>query len=423
MGMTMAEKVLATHTNSYKVKAGDFVLASPDLVLLNDISGPLAIKQLENHGVNIAMPSKVVIVLDHLSPPPTIMAAQNNKAMRLFAGKESIKLFDVGEGIEHTLLPERNLIKPGYLVAGGDSHTVTYGAFNAFGSGFGATDIAVTMALDLLWLKVPEAQKFTVVGQRAPFTTGKDLILTIIRDIGVDGANYQSMEFMGSGLLGFNIDEYMAICNMSVEAGAKTCIIEANDVIKEWAKAKLGSDKHQYVKPDPDARYVEEWIYDASRLEPMVAKPHTPSNAVPVSEAEGIHVDEVYIGNCANGTLTDLRQAASVLRGRRVAKGTRLIIVPATRGIYVEALREGLIDVFINAGAVISPPTCGACAGLHMGLLGDGETAVATINRNFIGRMGSPKASVYLANAYVAAAAAVTGEITHPGKIINWGQE
>ena len=427
MGFTIAEKVLGLHVvgGRREVRAGDYVLARPDVILLNDVSGPLAIKQFRQivgDGGKVADPSKVVFVNDHFVPPPTIEAAINAKLMRQFAGEFGIKLFDVGEGIEHTLLPEQGLVKPGYLVIGGDSHTTTYGAFNAFGSGFGATDIAVALALGYLWFLVPESQRFIFEGDRPPFITGKDLILNVIRDIGVDGATYQSMEFTGDALLKFNIDEYEHIANMAVEAGAKAGIIEANEVIMRWAESKFRGEVINYVRADLDAKYVEVHRYDITKMEPMVAKPHSPGNAVPISEVEGVHVDQVYIGNCANGTLTDLRQAAAVLRGRKVAPGVRLIVVPATRSIYEQALREGLIDIFIKAGAFVSSPTCGACAGLHLGLLADGEVAVATTNRNFRGRMGSAKAEIYLANAYVAAAAAVKGEITDPSKLISWSE-
>ncbi|PMP87976.1 MAG: 3-isopropylmalate dehydratase large subunit [Caldisphaera sp.] len=427
MGKTIAEKIFDNHLtkDSDKAKAGNYVLAKPDIILLNDISGPVAVKQFNKIGSNeIANKESIVIVLDHFSPPPNIDAAQNNKLLRDFAKKYGIKnFFEIGEGIEHTLLPEVGLIKPGSLVVGGDSHTTTYGAFNSFGTGFGATDIGVSMALGYLWFLVPESMKFQLNGKRPPFITGKDLILNIIGDIGVDGATYMSMEFSGEALKYFNMDEYMHIANMSVEAGAKSGIFEPNDNIIEWSKSKFPDSYDKLlVKADEDANYYYEKKYDISNMEPMVAKPHSPGNVAPISEVEGIPVNQVYIGNCANGTITDLRQAASILRDKRIAKGVRLIIVAATRQVYMKAMKEGLIEIFMNSGAFVTHSSCGACAGLHMGLLADDEIAITTTNRNFQGRMGSSKAKVYLSNAFVAAASALTGEITNPRKISDWNE-
>jgi len=425
LGKTIAEKILVSHMieKAADVKAGDYILAKPDIILLNDVSGPVAVKQFRRITNKVADPDKVVIVIDHFSPPPNLDAASNNKLLREFAKEQGIKiLFDIGEGIEHTLLPERGVVKPGSLVIGGDSHTTTYGAFNAFGSGFGATDIAVALALGYLWFRVPESIRFEFHGTRPPFVTGKDLILHVIHDIGVDGATYMSMEFGGEALNRFNIDEYMHMSNMAVEAGAKAGIFEPNEVIIEWAKSKYGSIFNSFVKADPDAKYVDIRKYDISTMEPMIAKPHSPGNVVPISEVGGVSVNQVYIGNCANGTPTDLRQAAAILKGRKIADNVRLIIVAATRNIYKQALKEGLIDIFIEAGAFVTHSTCGACAGLHMGLLADGEVAVSNINRNFRGRMGSAKAEIYLTNTYVAAAAAVAGKIVDPRKIADWSE-
>jgi len=423
MKQTIAEKILSKkNIEGKEVKAGDIILGKPDVILINDASAPLAFIQFKNIGAKkVADPQSVVVVLDHFSPPPSLSAAEDFKEIRIFVQEHGVpNFFEMGSGIEHTLLPERGFIKPGSLIIGGDSHTTTYGAFNAFGTGLGSTDIAVALALGYTWFLVPESQRFEFEGERMPFVSGKDLILRVIKDIGVDGATYQSMEFAGSGLLQFNMDEYMALCNMAVEAGAKAGIVEANENIAKWAVSKFGY-LPELVRADEGAEYVNVIKYNLSEInEPLVAKPHSPGNVVGVSEVEGIHVDQVYIGNCANGTLTDLRQAAFVLKGRHVAKGTRLIVVPATQQIYKQAIKEGLIDIFLEAGAVISPPTCGACFGGHMGLLADGEVAITTTNRNFRGRMGSAKAEIYLANAFVAAASAVTGYITNPKKIVNW---
>jgi 3-isopropylmalate/(R)-2-methylmalate dehydratase large subunit len=423
MKQTIAEKILSKkNIEGKEVKAGDIILGKPDVILINDASAPLAFIQFKNIGAKkVANPQSVVVVLDHFSPPPSLSAAEDFKEIRIFVQEHGVpNFFEMGSGIEHTLLPERGFIKPGSLIIGGDSHTTTYGAFNAFGTGLGSTDIAVALALGYTWFLVPESQRFEFEGERMPFVSGKDLILRVIKDIGVDGATYQSMEFAGSGLLQFNMDEYMALCNMAVEAGAKAGIVEANENVAKWAVSKFGY-LPELVRADEGAEYVNVIKYNLSEInEPLVAKPHSPGNVVGVSEVEGIHVDQVYIGNCANGTLTDLRQAAFVLKGRHVAKGTRLIVVPATQQIYKQAIKEGLIDIFLEAGAVISPPTCGACFGGHMGLLADGEVAITTTNRNFRGRMGSAKAEIYLANAFVAAASAVTGYITNPKKIVNW---
>jgi len=425
VGKTIAEKILQAHLveKHNEIKPGEIVLAKPDVILLNDVSGPLSIKQVKNIGARkVKNVNSLVLVLDHFEPPPSLEAAQNNKVMRDFAKEQGTnKFFEIGSGIEHTLLPEMGLVKPGYLIIGGDSHTTTYGAFNAYGSGFGATDIAVAMALGYLWFRVPESQLFIFKGSRPPFITGKDLILHVIGDIGVDGANFQSMEFSGPALLNFNIDEYMHVANMAIEAGAEAGIFEPNEVIINWSKTHLG-EVTNLVKADNDAKYLDVHEYDITSLEPLIAKPHSPGNVVTVKEVEGVPVNQVYIGNCANGTITDLRQAAAILRNKKISKDVRLIIMAATRNVYKQAIKEGLIDVFIDSGAQVSHSTCGACFGGHMGLLADGEVAITTTNRNFRGRMGSAKAEVYLANAMVAAASAITGYITDPRKVADWDE-
>jgi 3-isopropylmalate/(R)-2-methylmalate dehydratase large subunit len=420
MGQTMAEKILARHAISGEIAPGRIVRARVDCVLLNDVSGPLSFKQFREMGATrVADPEGVVLVCDHFAPAPSLAAAHGLRAMRLFAQEQQIPHFyDVGQGgIEHTLLPERRLIAPGDLIIGGDSHTCTYGAFNAFGTGLGSTDIAAAMALGELWFLVPESVRFTFAGAKRPYVTGKDIILRVLREIGADGATYQAMEFDGEGIASLTIDERMAVCNMAVEGGAKTGIVVPDAVTEAWARDYAAPRPYELVAPDPDAHYAATYTFDLADFGPMVARPHSPANVVPVDEVVGTHVDQVYIGNCANGTLTDLRQAVSLLGGRRVARGTRAIVVPATQRVYEQALTEGLIEQLVEAGVAVSTPTCGACFGGHMGLLDEGEVALTTTNRNFRGRMGHAGAQVYLANAYVAAAAAVAGEIVDPARV------
>jgi 3-isopropylmalate/(R)-2-methylmalate dehydratase large subunit len=421
MGKTIAEKIIEAHAvGGGSVEPGAIVQARPDRILLNDVSGPMAFAQFERMGGRrVAEPQKVVLVCDHFVPPSTLAAAHALQEMRAFARSQGIAHFyDVGRGgIEHTLLPERGLVSPGALIVGGDSHTCTYGAFNAFGTGLGSTDIAAALALGHLWFMVPESMRIELRGHLRPFVTGKDVILHLLGTIGADGATYQCLELGGEGLASLNVDERMAICNMAVEGGAKTGITTFDDMTAEWAGAFLPHPP-QPVVPDPDAHYVTTLTIELSSLDPLVAQPHSPANITSVAAIGRIKVHQVYIGNCANGTMTDLRQAAHVLKGRQVAPGTRAIVVPATQRIYREALAEGVIDQFLAAGAVVSPPTCGACFGGHMGLLDDGEVAVTTTNRNYRGRMGHAGAGVYLANAYVAAAAAVAGEIVDPRHVV-----
>jgi len=364
----------------------------------------------------VADPSRVVLVNDHFVPPKDVASAANLTVMRQFAREQGIEHFyDFTEGgIEHTLLPERGLVAPGELIAGGDSHTCTYGAFAALGTGLGSTDMAALLALGELWFQVPQTLRYDVVGSKRPFVSGKDLILYLIGRFGVDGATYMCMEFGGDGMAQFNMDERMAICNMAVEAGAKTCIVEPDPVTRQWASGMAFNRPVREVRSDPDAEFAARHTVKLDELVPLVACPHSPGNVRPVEEVRGVRVHQVYIGNCSNGTLTDLRQAAQVVRGKRVAKGVRAIVVPATQAIYRQAMAEGLLAILTEAGFIVSAPTCGACFGGHMGVLDRGEVAVATTNRNFRGRMGHPESQVYLANAYVAAAAAIAGELVAP---------
>lgn len=417
MGKTIAEKILESHAlEAGTIEPGAIVRAWVDLILLNDVNGPIAFRHFENMGGGpVAAPDKVALVCDHFAPAPNAPAARLIGDMRRFAESKGVKnFFDVGKGgIEHTLAPEQGLIGPGHLIAGGDSHTGTAGAFSAFGTGMSWAGMAALMMLDETWFRVPESMRFTISGKKPEYVTGKDVILKILQDIGVAGALYKSMEFAGPGLAELNIDERMGVCNMVVEAGAKTGIFEPDGETAAWAKQHC---KREYalVRADADAQYEVRHEIDLSRIRPLVAKPYSPENVVPVDEIKGVRVNQVYMGNCANGTITDLRQIASVLKGRKVARGTRAVIVPATQKVYVQAMHEGLIEQFIEAGAAVTTPTCGACFGGHNGALDDGEVAVATINRNFKGRAGHAGAQVYLSNSFVAAATAVAGEIIDP---------
>jgi 3-isopropylmalate/(R)-2-methylmalate dehydratase large subunit len=421
MGKTIAEKILASHAldASARTEPGNIVRARVDLVLLNDANGPVAIHHFENMGGGaVASPDNLAMVCDHFAPAPNAAAARMLGIMRKFAKDKGIKHFyDAGKGgIEHTLIPEQGLMGPGDLIAGGDSHTGTAGAFGAFGTGMSWAGMAAIMVLDETWFRVPESMRFNLHGTKPAHVTGKDIILKVLQSIGVDGGLYKSIEFAGPGVASFNMDERLAICNMLVEAGAKTGMVEPDDITAEWAQ-KHCKRKYTLLKADPDAQYESRHEIDLTRMRPLVAKPYSPENVVAVDEIKNVHVDQVYMGNCANGTLTDLRQIASILKGRKIAHGTRAIIVPATQKIYLEAMAEGLIETFINAGAAVSTPTCGACFGGHNGALDDGEVAFATVNRNFKGRAGHAGSQVYLGNSYVAAAAAVAGEIIDPAKL------
>lgn len=421
MGKTIAEKILAAHVidDKQRVITGEIVRARVDLCLLNDINGPGAFIHFDKMRIKrVASPDKLALVVDHFAPAPNAQGARLGVNMRKFAAEKGIRHFyDLGKGgIEHTLIPEEGLVGPGDIIVGGDSHTTTAGAFGAFGTGMSWAGIAAILALDETWFKVPQSMRFHLHGDKPRFVTGKDVILKIMQDISASGALYKSMEFGGPSVLQLNMDERMAICNMALEAGAKTGIVEPDTITEEWARANC-KRPYTVVKADADAEYESRHDVNLSGIRPMVAKPYSPDNVSAVDEIKGVGVDQVYMGNCANGTITDLRQIASVLKGRKVAPGTRAIIVPATQKVYLQAMAEGLIEQFIDAGAAVTTPTCGACFGGHNGALDDGEVAVATINRNFKGRAGHAGAQVYLANSYVAAAAAVAGEIIDPAKL------
>ncbi len=421
MAQTMAQKILARHSGRVEVEVGEIVIAQLDLVLVHDANGHIAFHRFEELGAQrVFDPDRVVLVSDHFAPAKDTQSARALAAMREFAERQGIRYyFELADGgIEHTLLPQKGLVAPGDLIAGADSHTCTSGAFGAYAVGFGSADIAAAMALGEQWMLVPDTIRCEFQGERHPFVTGKDLILTVIRTIGVSGANYQAIEFGGPAIPVFNVDERMALCNMAVEAGAETGMVPPDDVTLAYIQERV-QRPFVPILPDPDAHYSAVHTFHLAELEPLVAAPYSPGNVVPVSAVAGVPVNQVYIGNCANGTMTDLRQAAHVLRGRHIASGVRLIVVPATQEIYRQAIREGLLETLVSAGAAISMPTCGACCGIHNGILAEGEVAVATTNRNFRGRMGHPRSQVYLSNAYVAAASAVCGSIQDPAAVVD----
>ena len=416
MGMTMTQKILAAHAGLESVKAGQLIMANLDLVLGNDITSPVAINEFKSNGFEgVFNKDKIALVMDHFVPNKDIKAAQQCKQCRVFAKNFDItNYYDVGDmGIEHALLPEKGLVGPGELVIGADSHTCTYGALGAFSTGVGSTDMAAGMATGKAWFKVPSAIKFELVGELSEKVSGKDVILYIIGKIGVDGALYRSMEFTGEGLKSLSIDDRLCMANMAIEAGAKNGIFEVDEVTLEYVKGRVNRDFKVY-KADDDAEYDETIVIDLSSIEPTVACPHLPENTRNARELADIVPDQVVIGSCTNGRLSDMKAAADILKGKHVAKGVRCIVIPATQTIYKECIKLGYIDTFIDAGCVVSTPTCGPCLGGYMGILAEDEVAVATTNRNFVGRMGHVTSKIYLASPEVAAASAVAGRITDP---------
>ncbi|MFY9482102.1 MAG: 3-isopropylmalate dehydratase large subunit [Tissierellaceae bacterium] len=419
MGMTMTQKILAAHAGLDKVEAGQFIEAKLDMVLGNDITGPPAIKEFEKMGAERVFDrDKIALVPDHFTPNKDIKSAQQCKFMREFAHEQEVtNYFEVGEmGIEHALLPEKGLVVAGDVVIGADSHTCTYGALGAFSTGVGSTDMAAGMATGEAWFKVPAAIKFNLVGKPSEWVSGKDIILHIIGKIGVDGALYKSMEFVGEGIAHLGMDDRFTIANMAIEAGAKNGIFPVDELTIEYMKDHSNRE-YKIYEADEDAIYDEEYTINLSDVRPTVAFPHIPENTRTIDEAGDIEIHQVVIGSCTNGRLDDLRAAAKVLKGRKVKKGIRTIIFPATQKIYLQAIEEGLIKTFIEAGAVVSTPTCGPCLGGHMGILAEGERCVSTTNRNFVGRMGHSKSEVYLASPAVAAASAIAGKIYNPEKL------
>lgn len=419
MAMTMTQKILAAHAGLDEVKAGQLIMADVDLVLGNDITTPVAVNEFRKNGFEqVFDKQKIAIVPDHFTPNKDIKAAEQCKFIREFAYEQEIEnYFEVGEmGIEHALIPEQGLAVPGDVIIGADSHTCTYGALGAFSTGIGSTDMAAAMATGKTWFKVPGAIKFTLTGRPGKWVSGKDIILHIIGMIGVDGALYRSMEFVGDGIAHLSMDSRFTMANMAIEAGAKNGIFLVDDQTLAYVK-EHSTKPYTVYEPDPDAEYETEYTIDLSKIRPTVAFPHLPENTRTIDEVGSIKIDQVVIGSCTNGRIEDIRVAASILKGRKVANGVRVIVFPATQKIYLQALREGLIEQLIEAGAVVSTPTCGPCLGGHMGILASGERAVATTNRNFVGRMGHPESEVYLASPAVAAASALTGRISNPEDI------
>ena len=417
MGMTLTQKILAAHAGLPEVKAGQLINAKLDIVLGNDITTPVAINEFEKAGFDGVFDKEhIAIVLDHFVPNKDIKSATQSKQCREFANKYDIlNFYDVGQmGVEHALLPEKGIVTAGDCIIGADSHTCTYGALGAFSTGVGSTDMAAGMATGMAWFKVPSAIKFVLKGKFGPRVCGKDLILHIIGMIGVDGALYQSMEFTGDGLKNLSMDDRLCMANMAIEAGAKNGIFEVDDVTLEYVKGRTDR-KFEVFKADPDAHYNRVIDIDLSTIRPTVAFPHLPENTKTIDEIgkmDKIKIDQVVIGSCTNGRYSDLETAAKVVKGKHVAKGVRAIVIPATQQIYLDALRSGLLETFVEAGMVVSAPTCGPCLGGHMGILAPGERAVSTTNRNFVGRMGDVTSEVYLASPAIAAASALTGYIS-----------
>ena len=418
MGMNMTEKILAKHAGLDSVTAGQLISCQLDMVLANDVTAPPAIKEFEKIGRPVFDNTKIALVPDHFTPNKDIKAAGLSKTVREFAKKHQIKnYFEIGRvGIEHVILPEKGIVGPGMLTIGADSHTCTYGAVNGFSTGVGSTDLGVAMATGQAWFKVPKAIKVVLTGKKPKYICGKDVILTLIGMIGVDGALYKAIEFAGEGVAELTMTDRLTISNMAIEAGGKNGIFPFDEITKEYVEGRV-QQPYEAVAPDEDASYEKVIEIDLSKLTPVVAFPHLPGNTHPVSEIDKIKIDQVVIGSCTNGRLEDLRQAAEVLKGHSVHPDVRCIVIPGSQQVYLDAVHEGLVDIFINAGAAVSTPTCGPCLGAHMGIMAAGEKAVSTTNRNFRGRMGHVDSEVYLAGPYVAAASAVLGYIAVPEEV------
>ncbi len=421
MGQTITEKIFSEHVGR-EVKAGEIIRCDIDMIIGNDITTPISIRAFEESGAkSLAKPDNFAIVMDHFIPAKDIASANQAKISREFAYKHDLKLFfdEKDMGIEHALLPEKGLVIPGDVIIGADSHTCTHGALGAFSTGMGSTDIAFGMITGGNWFRVPESIKVIFKGKPGKHIYGKDLILEIIRQIGVDGALYQTLEFTGDTIEHLDMDDRFSLCNMAIEAGAKSGIVAVDDITKEFLSDKELRDSPKYHYSDPDAKYVKTIEIDVENLEPVIAYPHLPSNGKPITQAvaDDLAVDQVFIGSCTNGRLGDLRIAAEIVKGKKVSKRTRMIVTPATQKILKQAEKEGLVDILIDAGAVVSNPTCGACLGGYMGILGDNERCISTTNRNFVGRMGARSSEIYLANSAVAAASAIAGKIVDPREL------
>ncbi|MCI6244297.1 MAG: 3-isopropylmalate dehydratase large subunit [Eubacterium sp.] len=419
MGMTMTQKILAAHAGLESVTAGQLINAKLDMVLGNDVTSPVAINEMNKFGKDTVFDkTRISLVMDHFTPNKDIQSAQNCKQVREFAKKHGIlHYYDVGKmGIEHALLPEQGIVTCGDCIIGADSHTCTYGALGAFSTGVGSTDMAAGMITGMAWFKVPSAIKVVVTGDKPKYISGKDVILNIIGRIGVDGALYKSLEFCGDGIKNLSMDDRLTIANMAIECGAKNGIFPVDEVTLEYVNGR-SLREYKVFEADEDAQYDETITVDLSTLRPTVAFPHLPENTKTIDEVPEIKIDQVVIGSCTNGRMEDMRTAASILKGKKVADGVRVIVIPATQQIYLDCIKEGLTEIFIEAGAIVSTPTCGPCLGGHMGILAKGERAVSTSNRNFVGRMGHTESEIYLASPAVAAASAVAGYIADPAKI------
>ena len=419
-GMTITEKIMADHAALDQVRPGQLIHARLDLILGNDITAPIAIRELERLGIKeLFDPDKIVLIPDHFTPNKDIKSAEQCQILRKFAQRHKLPhYYEVGRtGIEHAFLPEQGMVLPGDLVIGADSHTCTYGALGAFATGVGSTDLAAAMISGEAWFKVPESIRFRFSGKLRPWVGGKDLILYTIGKIGVDGALYEAMEFTGELIANLPMDDRLTMANMAVEAGAKSGIFPPDEITLQYIKDKA-TRPYKLYQSDPDAHYVESYDLQGEDIEPQIAFPHLPENVKPISQVGQIPIDQAVIGSCTNGRISDLRVAAKILKGRKVAPLSRLIIIPATQAIYQQALKEGLLEIFVEAEGVVSAPTCGPCMGGHMGILAEGERAISTTNRNFVGRMGHPKSEVYLASPAVAAASAILGRIGSPEEIL-----
>jgi 3-isopropylmalate/(R)-2-methylmalate dehydratase large subunit len=415
MAMTMAEKILAKASGKNEIRSGEIVMANIDVAMTHDLTGPLSVESFEKIGVPEVWDSeKIVIVFDHQVPADSLDAANNNILMRKFVEEQNIKNFyDVREGVCHQVLPEKGHVVPGEVIVGTDSHTCTHGALGAFATGIGSTDMAMVFATGKLWFKVPETIKFDISGKLRDNVFAKDVVLNIIGNIGADGATYKACEFGGETTRNMSISDRMVLCNMAIEMGGKTGLVEPDQKTFNYLNGRTNKTYH-VMKTDEDAESLETVYMDVSDLEPQIACPHNVDNVKPVSEVEGTHIDQVFLGSCTNGRISDLRMAAKILKGKDVARGVRMLVIPASREVYTKAMEEGLLKTFVDSGALVCNPCCGPCLGGHIGLVGPGEVSLSTSNRNFKGRQGSSAAEVYLSSAAVAAASAITGKITDP---------
>ena len=412
--MNYVENILSHASGRKSVSAGEYIDARCDTVLMNDVTGPLAVKEFLKRGKKIKNPGSVVIVCDHFTPNKDIKSAENVKFLRDFARKQKIRFFEIGNGgVEHVILPEKGIVKPGDVVIGADSHTCTYGALGAFSTGVGSTDVAFAMLMGKIWFMVPEVMEFVYSGKKGKFITGKDLILLTIGKIGVNGANYKAMKFAGTVISALSMDERFTMCNMAIEAGGKAGFVVPDKKTADYVKGRPGRKARNFA----DGPSAQTFKMDISAVKPLVASPHLPDKVGPAARLNKVKIDQAVIGSCTNGRISDFAQAAKIMKGRKISAGLRCIILPGSQEVYAEAMKKGYIETFLKAGCVIAPPTCGPCLGGHMGILAGGETAISTTNRNFVGRMGAVSSRVYLASPYTAAASAVRGRIISPEQL------